>query len=63
MNLKNRLSKLEQSTAHEMKPLIMLPTEDNDWTPDQLQQMEIADKQGRMVIKVNFVGGRQDVSL
>ena len=61
MNLKNRLSKLEQSTAHKMTPLVMIPAEDNHWTPDQLQQMEIANKRGRMVIKVNFVGVRQDV--
>lgn len=62
MNLKNRLSRLEQSTAHKMTPLVMIPAENNHWTPDQLQQMEIANKHGRMVIKINFVEGRQDAS-
>ena len=55
MNLRNRLIKLEQKAKPELFPLVMIPTRDNCWTAEQLQQMEEAEAQGRMIIRANFV--------
>lgn len=45
-----------------MMPLVMVPTADNRWTPEQLQEMNEAEAQGRMILKVNFVAPKKHVS-
>ena len=62
MNLRNRLNKLEQKLKPVMMPLVMVPTADNRWTPEQLQEMNEAEAQGRMILKVNFVAPKKHVS-
>ena len=62
MNLKNRLNKLEQKLKPIMMPLLMVPTADNCWTPDQLHEMEEAKVQGRMILRVEFVKPKKHVS-
>ncbi|SEQ53440.1 hypothetical protein [Nitrosomonas ureae] len=59
MNIKNRLTKLEQIIRPQQTPLVMIKFED-DWSPEQQQQIDAAEAQGRMILKVVFVGGKQD---
>ncbi|MBY0473685.1 MAG: hypothetical protein K2Q13_01330 [Nitrosomonas sp.] len=40
-------------------PLVMIKFND-EWTPEQHQQIEEAKAHGRMVLKVVFVSGKQD---
>lgn len=58
MNIKNRLEKLEQMIRPKQVPLVMIKFEDA-WIPEQQQQINEAEAQGRMVLKVVFVGGKQ----
>jgi len=51
--------KLEQIIKPEQTPLVMIKFE-NAWTPEQQQQIDEAGAQGRMILKVVFVGGKQD---
>lgn len=55
MNLRNRLNKLEQKLKPIMMPLLMVPTLDNRWTPEQLQEMKEAEAQGRMILRVEVL--------
>ncbi|WP_292918848.1 hypothetical protein [Nitrosomonas sp.] len=59
MNIKNRLMKLEQMIMPDQTPLVMIKFND-EWTPEQHQQIEEAKAHGRMVLKVVFVSGKQD---
>lgn len=61
MNLKNRLTKLERRVEPEMMPLLMVPTAENRWAPKQLHEMEEAEIQGRMILKINFVKPKEHV--
>lgn len=45
-----------------MMPLLMVPTADNRWTPEQLQEMKEAEEQGRMILRVEFVKPKKYVS-
>lgn len=38
-----------------MMPLLMVPTLDNRWTPEQLQEMKEAEAQGRMILRVEVL--------
>ncbi len=60
MNIKNRLMKLEQLIRPVQMPLVMIKFNDI-WTSDQLQQMKEAEVQGRKILRVVFVGGKQNV--
>jgi hypothetical protein len=40
-------------------PLVMIPSADNSWRPEQLQEMEEAKAQGRMILTVQFVKPRK----
>lgn len=60
MNLKNRLVKLERTQSRVIAPLLMIQFDD-EWTPEQLQQMNEAQVQGRMIIRVVFVDGKPNV--
>jgi hypothetical protein len=62
MSLRNRLNKLEQKLKPVMMPLLMVPNADNHWTPNQLQEMEEAKVQGRMILRVEFVKPKKHVS-
>jgi len=62
MSLKNRLNKLEQKLKPVLMPLLMVPTADNRWTPEQLLEMEEAKAQGRMILRVEFVKPKKHVS-
>ena len=44
-----------------MMPLVMIPSADNSWTPEQLQEMEEAKGQGRMILRVEFVKPKKHV--
>jgi hypothetical protein len=55
MNLRNRLSKLEQKLKPVMMPLVMIPSAGNSWTPEQLQEMKEAEAQSRMIVRIDFV--------
>lgn len=59
MNLKNRLTRLEQKAKLVLMPLVMIPSADNCWTPAQLLEMEEAKVQGRMILTVQFVKPRK----
>jgi Spy/CpxP family protein refolding chaperone len=59
LNIENRLMKLEQMRTPEQAPLVMIKFE-AAWTPEQQQQIDEAEAQGRMILKVVFVGGKQD---
>ena len=61
MNIKNRLLKLEKIIRPEQPPLVAIKFND-EWTPEQLQQMDEAKVQGRMIIRVNFVGGKEEAN-
>ena len=52
--------KLEQLIKPVQMPLVMIKFDD-EWTTDQLQQMKEAEVQGRMILRVIFVGGKQNV--
>ena len=58
MSIKNRLMKLEQMIRPEQAPLVMIKLEDA-WSPEQQQQIDAAEAQGRMILKVVFVSGKQ----
>jgi len=62
MSLRNRLNKLEQKLKPVLMPLVMVPTADNRWTPEQLQEMKGAEAQGRMILRVEFVKPKKYVS-
>lgn len=62
MNLRNRLNKLEQKLKPIMMPLLMVPTVDNRWTPEQLQEMKEAEAQGRMILRVESLKPKKHVS-
>lgn len=57
--IKQRLEKLEQMIKPEQTPLVMIKFE-GAWTPEQQQQIDEAGAQVRMILKVVFVGGKQD---
>lgn len=59
MSLRNRLNKLEQKLKPVVMPLVMIPSADNSWRPEQLQEMEEAKAQGRMILAVQFVKPRK----
>ena len=61
MNIKNRLLKLEKVIKPQQPPLVAIKFND-EWAPEQLQQMDEARVQGRMIIRVNFVDGRQEAN-
>lgn len=54
MNIKNRLMKLEQMLRPEQTTLIMIKFED-EWTPEQQQQIDEAKKNEQKIIMVEFV--------
>lgn len=54
MNIKNRLMKLEQIIRPEQSPLLMVKFDD-DWTPEQQQQIDGAKAKEREIIMVEFV--------
>lgn len=61
MNLKYRLVKLERIKKPEMAPLVMIQS-GTEWLPEQLQQIYDTKIQGRMVLEVVFVNGRESVN-
>mgnify|MGYP003386544447 FL=1 len=54
MNIKNRLMKLEQMIRPEQTPLVMIKFED-DWSPEQQQQIDEAKENEQKIIMVEFV--------
>ena len=54
MNIKNRLIKLEQMLRPEQTPLVMVKFED-EWTPEQQQQIDAAEANEQKIIMVEFV--------
>ena len=58
MNIKNRLMKLERTIKPEQAPLVVIKIGDA-WSPEQQQQIDEAEVQGRMILKVVFVSGKQ----
>jgi len=54
MNIKNRLMKLEQMIRPEQTPLVMIKFED-DWSPEQQQQIDEAKANEQKIIMVEFV--------
>ncbi len=54
MNIKNRLIKLEQMLRPEQTPLVMIKFED-EWTPEQQQQIDAAEANEQKIIMVEFV--------
>ncbi len=54
MNIKNRLMKLEQMIRPEQTPLVMIKFED-DWSPEQQQQIDAAEANEQKIIMVEFV--------
>jgi len=62
MNLKSRLAKLEHKANPVVFPLVMIQSTNNGWTPKQLQEMEEAKAQDRMILTVEFVAPKKYVS-
>lgn len=62
MNLKNRLAKLEKKTKTNAIFLLMVPTVDNYWTPEQLQQMNEARAEGHLILRINPMEAKKNVS-
>ena len=54
MNIKNRLLRLEKMIKPEQMPLVMIKFED-DWTPEQQQQIDEAEANEQKIIMVEFV--------
>lgn len=54
MNIKNRLMKLEQMIRPQQTPLVMIKFE-NEWTPEQQQQIDAAEANEQKIIMVEFV--------
>ena len=54
MNIKNRLMKLEQMIRPQQTPLVMIKFED-DWSPEQQQQIDAAEANEQKIIMVEFV--------
>jgi hypothetical protein len=54
MNIKNRLTKLEQIIRPQQTPLVMIKFED-DWSPEQQQQINEAEANEQKIIMIEFV--------
>lgn len=54
MNIKNRLEKLEQMIRPQQIPLVMIKFDD-DWSPEQQQQINEAEANEQKIIIVEFV--------
>lgn len=62
MSLRNRLVKLEHKANQVVAPLVVIQSTDNGWTPEQLQEMEEAKAEGRMILRVEFLKPKKHVS-